>query len=164
MRPIRQHTSNTSASTTSAASYRVTGRTERGKSRSCGMRIFTQVYSISNPCWNYVSGIDGTQSIILDLYEGTATDMQFQTISVITAPGSGKNATVLCDPNALATGEQVYTVTRNDVYCSSTFRIPLGSNVPTDPSVPPPSQLPKVQGMGVRMLHSEVILGLFGRS
>jgi hypothetical protein len=26
---------------------------------------------VTDPCWNYVAGIDGTQSIILDLYNDT---------------------------------------------------------------------------------------------
>jgi hypothetical protein len=53
--------------------------------------------------------------------------MQFQNINVSTAPGSGKNTTVLCDPNALASGEQVRKLVENTTSCSTNhFQDTLG--------------------------------------
>jgi hypothetical protein len=63
-------------------------------------------HSISNPCWNFVEGIDGSQSVILDLYNGTATNLQFENINVTEASGADSD-TVICDPATLAKGEQV---------------------------------------------------------
>ncbi|KAJ3378281.1 hypothetical protein HDU84_007699 [Entophlyctis sp. JEL0112] len=40
---------------------------------------------VSNPCWNYVSGIEAGDGIILDLYNRTATDITFCDIHVVPA-------------------------------------------------------------------------------
>ncbi|KIY61614.1 glycoside hydrolase family 28 protein [Cylindrobasidium torrendii FP15055 ss-10] len=56
---------------------------------------------ITNPCWNYVDGIDGTQAVIFDLFPGTALDITVEDVNI-----QGSNISVLCDPSALADGEQ----------------------------------------------------------
>ncbi|KAG9033790.1 hypothetical protein FS837_002384 [Tulasnella sp. UAMH 9824] len=61
---------------------------------------------ISNPCWNYVQGGDSTQSIIMDLYPGTATNLHFKNIKVHPYKKPYSATTVICDPAALAPGEQ----------------------------------------------------------
>ena len=61
---------------------------------------------ITSPCWNHVDGGDATQSIIFDLYPGTATDLEFVNIAVHPYQRDGENATVICDPATLAPGEQ----------------------------------------------------------
>ena len=54
---------------------------------------------ISDPCWNYVEGIDATQAIILDLYKETATNITFRDIN-FHPYNLGYNATtVICDPD-----------------------------------------------------------------
>ncbi|KAH8823855.1 putative endopolygalacturonase [Flagelloscypha sp. PMI_526] len=60
---------------------------------------------ISNPCWNYVEGISNNDAVILDLYPGTATALNFQKINVKTHVPS-ETTQVLCDPATLADGEQ----------------------------------------------------------
>ncbi|KXN82448.1 putative exopolygalacturonase C [Leucoagaricus sp. SymC.cos] len=60
---------------------------------------------ISNPCWNFVEGIDNTKAIIFDLFSGTAVNVSVEGIDIHPANQSS-NATVICDPNALAPGEQ----------------------------------------------------------
>ncbi|EJD50151.1 hypothetical protein AURDEDRAFT_199573 [Auricularia subglabra TFB-10046 SS5] len=59
---------------------------------------------ISDPCWNYVNGIDGTQSVIFDLYHGTATNISLVNIDIKTH--DGKETNVMCDPSTLVEGEQ----------------------------------------------------------
>ncbi|KAG8949362.1 hypothetical protein FRC04_008597 [Tulasnella sp. 424] len=61
---------------------------------------------ISNPCWNYVQGGDATQSIIMDLYPGTATNLHFKNIKVHPYKKPYSATTVICDPATLAAGEQ----------------------------------------------------------
>uniref|UniRef100_A0A0W0G391 galacturonan 1,4-alpha-galacturonidase n=1 Tax=Moniliophthora roreri TaxID=221103 RepID=A0A0W0G391_MONRR len=61
---------------------------------------------ISNPCWNYVEGIDNTKAIILDLYPGTAFNLTFQDINITPMNKTANDTTVLCDPSTLAEGEQ----------------------------------------------------------
>ncbi|TFK37604.1 pectin lyase fold/virulence factor [Crucibulum laeve] len=60
---------------------------------------------ISNPCWNFIEGGDATQSIIFDLFPATALNISLENIDIHPANKSA-NATVICDPNALADGEQ----------------------------------------------------------
>lgn len=79
---------------------------------------------ISNPCWNYVQGIDETKAIIFDLFPGTgllctgyfwgnftntcltlsAVNVSVENIDV--HPHDSGSPTVICDPSALAPGEQ----------------------------------------------------------
>lgn len=61
---------------------------------------------ISSPCWNYVQGGDSTQSIIMDLYPGTATNLHFKNIKVHPYKKPSSATTVICDPATLAAGEQ----------------------------------------------------------
>lgn len=61
---------------------------------------------ISDPCWNYVEGINGTQGIIFDLYNGTATGLQVKNFHVRPYKGTEKDTTVICDPATLAPGAQ----------------------------------------------------------
>ncbi|KAG8799632.1 hypothetical protein FRC17_007077 [Serendipita sp. 399] len=61
---------------------------------------------ISNPCWNYVQGGDGTQAIIFDLYNGTATNLQAINVHVKPYKKQYKDTTVICDPTTLVPGEQ----------------------------------------------------------
>ncbi|TFK63573.1 pectin lyase-like protein [Pluteus cervinus] len=59
---------------------------------------------ISNPCWNYIQGIDNTRAIIFDLYPGTAVNVSVEDVDVQTS--NGASSQVICDPSALASGEQ----------------------------------------------------------
>ncbi|KAG8818553.1 hypothetical protein FRC18_012428 [Serendipita sp. 400] len=61
---------------------------------------------ISDPCWNYVEGIDATQAIIFDLYNGTATNLQAKNIHVRPYRAGYDDTTVICDPATLAPGAQ----------------------------------------------------------
>lgn len=61
---------------------------------------------ISNPCWNFVEGIDNTKAIIFDLYPGTALNLSVEDINIHPMNKSSNATTVICDPNALASGEQ----------------------------------------------------------
>ncbi|KAF8752871.1 glycosyl hydrolase 28 family [Rhizoctonia solani] len=56
---------------------------------------------ISEPCWNYVEGGDTTQSIILDLYNGTATGLKFRNFKVHPYKKGYDKTTVICDPATL---------------------------------------------------------------
>ncbi|KAG6827924.1 hypothetical protein H0H87_003324 [Tephrocybe sp. NHM501043] len=60
---------------------------------------------ISNPCWNYVAGLDEPKSIIFDLYPDTAVNITVSGINIQTNTGS-PNTNVLCDPATLVAGEQ----------------------------------------------------------
>ncbi|PVF94155.1 pectin lyase-like protein [Serendipita vermifera] len=57
---------------------------------------------ISDPCWNYVEGIDNTKGIIFDLYNGTATNLQVKNLHVKPYKKSYSDTTVICDPATLA--------------------------------------------------------------
>ncbi|KAG8983397.1 hypothetical protein FRB90_006062, partial [Tulasnella sp. 427] len=61
---------------------------------------------ISNPCWNYVQGGDSTQSIIMDLYPGTATNLHFKNFKIHPYKKGYNATTVICDPSTLVAGEQ----------------------------------------------------------
>ncbi|PVG01301.1 hypothetical protein CPB86DRAFT_823846 [Serendipita vermifera] len=61
---------------------------------------------ISNPCWNYVPGANGTQAIIFDLYNGTAINLHAHNIQTKPFGKQYKDTTVICDPATLAPGEQ----------------------------------------------------------
>ncbi|PVF91036.1 hypothetical protein CPB86DRAFT_456015, partial [Serendipita vermifera] len=61
---------------------------------------------ISDPCWNYVEGIDNTKGIIFDLYNGTATNLQVKNLHVKPYKKSYSDTTVICDPATLAPGQQ----------------------------------------------------------
>ncbi|KAJ2915343.1 hypothetical protein MD484_g5079, partial [Candolleomyces efflorescens] len=61
---------------------------------------------ISNPCWNYVPGLDEPKAVILDLYPGTASDISLQEINIHPFNQASQPANVLCDPAALAPKEQ----------------------------------------------------------
>ncbi|CAG7850819.1 Probable exopolygalacturonase C; AltName: Full=Galacturan 1,4-alpha-galacturonidase C; AltName: Full=Poly(1,4-alpha-D-galacturonide)galacturonohydrolase C; Flags: Precursor [Serendipita indica DSM 11827] len=61
---------------------------------------------ISNPCWNYVQGADGTQAIIFDLFNNTALNLQATRVKTKPIKGSYSDTTVICDPSTLAPGEQ----------------------------------------------------------
>ncbi|KAG8903194.1 hypothetical protein FRC01_009292 [Tulasnella sp. 417] len=61
---------------------------------------------VTNPCWNYVQGGDSTQSIIMDLYPNTATNLHFKNIKVHPYKKPYSATTVICDPATLAPGEQ----------------------------------------------------------
>ncbi|KAJ7041156.1 pectin lyase fold/virulence factor [Mycena alexandri] len=56
-------------------------------------------------CWNFVAGGDATQSIIFDLYPGTALNISVGKMKVHPFEKRA-NATVICDPLTLAPGEQ----------------------------------------------------------
>ncbi|KDR74055.1 hypothetical protein GALMADRAFT_212234 [Galerina marginata CBS 339.88] len=60
---------------------------------------------ITNPCWNYISGIDANTGVILDLYPDTALNISVENINIHTSNQSSPG-TVICDPAALASGEQ----------------------------------------------------------
>ncbi|KAJ3523956.1 hypothetical protein NMY22_g11209 [Coprinellus aureogranulatus] len=59
---------------------------------------------ITQPCWNYVDGLDEPKAVILDLYPGTAKDISFQGIDIYPANDSSAIANVLCEPSALEDG------------------------------------------------------------
>ncbi|KAG6819919.1 hypothetical protein H0H93_007390 [Arthromyces matolae] len=59
---------------------------------------------ISNPCWNYVAGLDEPKAIIFDLYPNTAVNITVSDIHI--KAHSGSNTNVLCDPTTLEPGEQ----------------------------------------------------------
>ncbi|CAK5271405.1 unnamed protein product [Mycena citricolor] len=61
---------------------------------------------ITQPCWNFVPGIDGTQSIIFDLYPDTAVNISVGRVHVhpYQLPYSATN--VICNATTLAPGEQ----------------------------------------------------------
>ncbi|PFH47436.1 glycoside hydrolase family 28 protein [Amanita thiersii Skay4041] len=61
---------------------------------------------ISNPCWNFVQGIDGSQGVILDLYPETALNITMTHINIHPFNRPDSNANVICDASALAPGEQ----------------------------------------------------------
>jgi galacturan 1,4-alpha-galacturonidase len=61
---------------------------------------------ISDPCWNYVDGINTTPAIIFDLYNGTATGLQVENLHVRPYHGSYRDTNVICDPSTLEDGEQ----------------------------------------------------------
>ncbi|CAA7262631.1 unnamed protein product [Cyclocybe aegerita] len=61
---------------------------------------------ISDPCWNYVPGIDTTKGIIFDLYPETALSISVQNVTIHPFNQSAEATTVLCDPTTLAPGEQ----------------------------------------------------------
>ncbi|KAG8732497.1 hypothetical protein FRC10_000888 [Ceratobasidium sp. 414] len=56
---------------------------------------------ISTPCWNFVQGGDSTQSIILDLYNDTATGLKFKNFKVHPYNKGYDKTTVICDPATL---------------------------------------------------------------
>lgn len=60
---------------------------------------------LSDPCWNYVEGLDEPKAVILDLYPGTATDISLQNIDIHPQDKPTGAANVLCDPAALSEGE-----------------------------------------------------------
>ncbi|KAF9529082.1 pectin lyase fold/virulence factor [Crepidotus variabilis] len=60
---------------------------------------------ISNPCWNYVSGIGTTTGVILDLYPDTASNITLEDIAIKPFNQSAQT-TVICNSTALAPGEQ----------------------------------------------------------
>ncbi|KAJ7793013.1 hypothetical protein B0H14DRAFT_2623284 [Mycena olivaceomarginata] len=57
-------------------------------------------------CWNFVQGGDATQSIIFDLYPGTALNISVGKIAVHPFEKPAKDTTVICDPATLVPGEQ----------------------------------------------------------
>ncbi|KAL0952793.1 hypothetical protein HGRIS_007018 [Hohenbuehelia grisea] len=61
---------------------------------------------ISNPCWNFVQGGDASQAIIFDLFPDTALNLTFRDINVRPFDKPADETTVICDPAALAPGEQ----------------------------------------------------------
>ncbi|KAG8808731.1 hypothetical protein FRC17_003805 [Serendipita sp. 399] len=61
---------------------------------------------ISDPCWNYVEGIDNTKAVIFDLYNGTATGLQVKNVHVKPYKKRYEDTTVICDPATLAPGAQ----------------------------------------------------------
>ena len=61
---------------------------------------------ISNPCWNFVAGANGTQAIIFDLYNGTAAGLQATKVKVKPYKKQYSDTTVICDPATLVPGEQ----------------------------------------------------------
>ncbi|KAG8929211.1 hypothetical protein FRC03_001121 [Tulasnella sp. 419] len=61
---------------------------------------------ISDPCWNYLPGIDNTKGIIFDLYNGTAVNLQVKNLKVHPLNKPASATTVICDPLTLAPGEQ----------------------------------------------------------
>ncbi|KAJ6615421.1 hypothetical protein B0H10DRAFT_1801433, partial [Mycena sp. CBHHK59/15] len=61
---------------------------------------------ITNPCWNHVDGGDTTQSIIFDLYPGTAVNISVGKIQVHPYEKPANETTVICDPATLVAGEQ----------------------------------------------------------
>ncbi|KAJ7737192.1 pectin lyase fold/virulence factor [Mycena olivaceomarginata] len=61
---------------------------------------------ITPVCWNFVQGGDATQSIIFDLYPGTAVNISVGKIDVHPFEKPANETTVICDPATLAPGEQ----------------------------------------------------------
>ncbi|KAF7345078.1 Glycoside hydrolase family 28 protein [Mycena venus] len=61
---------------------------------------------ITPVCWNFVQGGDATQSIIFDLYPGTAINISVGKIDVHPFEKPANETTVICDPATLAPGEQ----------------------------------------------------------
>ncbi|TEB21468.1 pectin lyase-like protein [Coprinellus micaceus] len=59
---------------------------------------------ITQPCWNYVDGLDEPKAVILDLYPGTAKGISLQDIDIQPTENSSATANVLCDPSALEDG------------------------------------------------------------
>ncbi|KAG6805545.1 hypothetical protein H0H92_014987, partial [Tricholoma furcatifolium] len=59
---------------------------------------------ITDPCWNYVTGLDEPMAIVFDLYPDTAINVTVSGIDIVTH--NGTNPDVLCDPTTLAPGEQ----------------------------------------------------------
>ncbi|TEB18255.1 pectin lyase-like protein [Coprinellus micaceus] len=77
---------------------------------------------ITQPCWNYVDGLDEPKAVILDLYPGTgralrlllaidtdvrhssANGISLQDIDIRPSENSSATANVLCDPSALEDG------------------------------------------------------------
>ncbi|EKM76209.1 hypothetical protein AGABI1DRAFT_131529 [Agaricus bisporus var. burnettii JB137-S8] len=67
---------------------------------------------ISDPCWNYVPGIDNTKAIIFDLYPETvglllALNLTVENIDIHPQNLDSDKTTVLCDPSTLVSGEQM---------------------------------------------------------
>ncbi|ORY81303.1 pectin lyase-like protein [Leucosporidium creatinivorum] len=73
---------------------------------------------VTNPCWYAVNGTDGTQAIIFDFAKGTdlsATNIVTSNINI--RPDDGRQATVICDPEALQeTDKQVGFVCHDGLY------------------------------------------------
>ncbi|KAJ6526620.1 pectin lyase fold/virulence factor [Mycena vulgaris] len=61
---------------------------------------------ITPVCWNQVEGGDATQSIIFDLYPGTAVNISVGKMDVHPFKKPPSATTVICDPATLAPGEQ----------------------------------------------------------
>ncbi|KAJ7822451.1 pectin lyase fold/virulence factor [Mycena leptocephala] len=61
---------------------------------------------ITPVCWNFVQGGDATQSIIFDLYPGTALNISVGKMAVHPFEKSANETTVICDPTTLVPGEQ----------------------------------------------------------
>ncbi|KAF8890677.1 pectin lyase fold/virulence factor [Infundibulicybe gibba] len=69
-------------------------------------RNWTDGTCISNPCWNFVQGADTTQSIIFDLFPGTALNISVVGMNIHPFRKPASATTVICDPATLAPGEQ----------------------------------------------------------
>ncbi|KAJ6542736.1 pectin lyase fold/virulence factor [Mycena capillaripes] len=61
---------------------------------------------ITPVCWNFVQGGDATQSIIFDLYPGTALNISVGKMEVHPFEKPANETTVICDPATLVPGEQ----------------------------------------------------------
>ncbi|KAJ7145795.1 pectin lyase fold/virulence factor [Mycena epipterygia] len=61
---------------------------------------------ITPVCWNHVDGGDATQSIIFDLYPGTALNISVGKMEVHPFEKPFNETTVICDPATLVPGEQ----------------------------------------------------------
>ncbi|KAJ7160702.1 putative endopolygalacturonase, partial [Mycena filopes] len=62
---------------------------------------------ITPVCWNFVPGGDATQSIIFDLYPGTAQNISVGKMNVHPFEKPASATTVICDPSTLVPGEQL---------------------------------------------------------
>ncbi|KAK7029855.1 glycoside hydrolase family 28 protein [Favolaschia claudopus] len=81
---------------------------------------------ITPVCWNFVEGGDATQSIIFDLYPGTALNISVGRIKVHPFEKPYTETTVICDPETLVPGEQAtlgFNCTRG-----AYVRTPIGSS------------------------------------
>ncbi|TFK29078.1 pectin lyase-like protein [Coprinopsis marcescibilis] len=61
---------------------------------------------ISDPCWNYVPGLDEPKAVILDLYPDTATNITLKEINIQPFNNPGGTPNVICDPAALSEAEE----------------------------------------------------------
>ncbi|KAJ7269125.1 pectin lyase fold/virulence factor [Mycena rebaudengoi] len=64
--------------------------------------VILLITSITPVCWNFVQGGDATQSIIFDLYQGTAVNISVGKIDVHPFEKPANETTVICDPATLA--------------------------------------------------------------